>query len=191
MKELNLILDAFVNEIPNGKFSTTMVLATAPTWTSVKNPYNGRVIKVTTYKGIALGCRYERVVESHAKQCGADVTEKYVPQKPIGKHYLSLDNPKILVSDKDVEQHYLSVVFRGNETKEEIFYLDGAKVEDGEIIADIKSYIRKSYSCKKQEEYGVSAEKQVKVVIPKYESILMLKYGEMEYIAENANAYAV
>lgn len=191
MKDLNLILDAFVSEIPNGKFSTTMVLATAPTWVSVKNPYNNRVIKVTTYKGIALGCRYEKVVESHALQCGADITERYVPQKPYGKHYLSLDNPKILVSDKDAEQHDLSVVFRGNESKEEIFYLDGIKVEDSETLADIKTYIRKSYSCKKQEEYGVSTEKQVRVITPKYESILMLKYGEMEYIASNANAYAI
>ena len=179
-------LENVVNSIVGGQFGVVVVINTIPTWKSVHNPYVNRVRKITKISNCGFGVRYENVVESHATQCGIDTTETpFVVEKRKGMHPKYDNNCKIFVSDKDENQHYLSLVFRGNESKDVQYTLDGVLVEDPMLRKDIESYIRPPYISKKQIAYGVSKDKVVKTISPKFENIVYLGQGNKVYRRED------
>jgi hypothetical protein len=70
------------------------------------------------------------------------------------------------------------LVYRGNESKEVYYTLDGVKVVDDTILNDIKSHIRPPYKSKKQLEFGVADKDLIVVNRPKFENIVSITQGE-------------
>lgn len=181
---INSAILATINSISNGTLGVIVEMATEPTWASVKSPYRGRVIKHTRIANASLGLSYENCVMSHAKVEGVDVAnEPYIPNAPKGMHYEG-NNHRYLVSNTNEEQMYLNILYRGNESVSQKYYLDGKLVEDEEVLADIKSYIRQSKPCGKQVAYGVSEGNTIKVNRPKFENIVLIQQGDKVYRRE-------
>lgn len=176
---------ATLSTIANGTMGVVVEMATEPTWKSVKSPYKGRVVKHTRIKDVGLGVCYGNAVESHAKRSG--VVEKFIPDAPKGMHYPTkigkdgkeeIATYQYLISDSNPNQLYLNLVYRGNETKEVYYTLDGIKVVDDTIVNDIMSHIRPPYKSKKQLEFGVADKDLIVVNRPKFENIVSITQGE-------------
>ena len=185
-------IEKVANAIKGGQMGVVIAYDVEPTWASVKSPYKGRVRKLTTVSNCGFGIRFENVVESHAERCGVD-TEKnpYNVAPRNGMHFKYEGNPRFCVGNKNTEQHYLILVYRGNECKSTQWMLDGKVVTDEAIISDIKSFIRKPSDSKKQSAYGVTAEEQVVTISPKFENITLIKQGNNIYERREQIAYRI
>lgn len=183
VKFLTLVesLEMVANSIQGGQLGIKIVTDTEPAWKSKvasKNPYLGRVRKVSTYTDAGFGCEYRNTVESHAKRSGVDTKKTpFVVQPRKGMHRKYADNPKIWVSDTNPNQQYIAVVFRGNEKDTIDWYLDGVRICDSSVIADIKSHIRPKSTPKNQLNYGVAEEDIVPTISVKFENVVELSHG--------------
>ena len=178
-------LEMVANAIVGGQMGVILKTETEPTWASVRaslNPYLNRVKKLTTYSNVGFGCQYGNVVKSHAEKCGVDTkANPFVVSERKGMHPKYEGNPRIFVGNSNPEQHYLVVVFRGNETKKTEWLLDGKLVTDQDVIADIKAHIRQSKPSAKQLAYGISNEEIVNTISVKFENVVLLKQGDKVY----------
>ena len=187
----NATMLATINAITAGQIGVTIEMATEPTWRSKvasKNPYLGRVIKHTRITNSSLGLRYSNCVTSHAERNGTDIESKgkYIPLAPKGMIYPTDKNGKIsnyryLISDKDDNQLYLNILYRGYEDVSTTYFLDGVKVEDSAVLEDIKSHIRPPYTNNRQTAYGVAEDDTIKVNRPKFQNIVAIRQGEIVY----------
>lgn len=187
----NASILATINAITAGQIGVTIEMATEPTWCSKvasKNPYLGRVIKHTRIVNSSVGLCYSNCVTAHAERNGTDIESvgKYIPLAPKGMHYPTDKNGKIsnyryLISDKDDNQLYLNILYRGYEDVTTSFYLDGVKVEDSTVLEDIKSHIRPPYTNNRQTAYGVAEDDTIKVNRPKFQNIVSIRQGEIVY----------
>ncbi len=188
MAQNNIIL-ATLSLISNGNYSS-VEMSTTPDWKSKsakKNKYLNRVVKHTRIGRVGLGLCYTNVVESHAERSGVDTrATPYIPNAPKGMHYPTdsegnITTYRYLISDSNPNQYYLNVVYRGNESKDVTYYLDGIKVTDKEILEDIKAHINVPKECAKQREYGIASEDVVIVNRPKFQNIVSIRQGEIVY----------
>lgn len=184
-----------INTIKSGTMGAVVTMQTIPSWKSVKasfNPYLGRVEKRTRIANCGLGVSYVNAVESHAEQCGVDTSATpYIPSAPKGMHYPSKEEYRYLVSNTNEEQMYLNIIYRGNESVTNEFYLDGVLVTDKEIEADIWAHIRTSAPCTKQTSYGVAEERVVNVNRPKFQNIISITQGErVQYYRDREVPYS-
>lgn len=201
--ELSIIKD-FVNNIKNnGEFSTKVVTATTPNWTTVNNPY-----VVTIKDGRKIISRTERVVKVTYYNNGAMIGGNYVAQigtqiekvVGVGKKEWNAEPmkgtewemfPYLMKGIKNNEQKYIRITLRHNAPLPKVvFILDGELVTDQKIIADIQSYIKPHSSSVKQDEFGIEEENKVKPLNIKIENVLYIsqsgkEIGNKEYI----NAY--
>lgn len=186
----NATILATINAITAGQIGVTIEMLTEPNWrskVSAKNPYLGRVLKLTRITNSSVGLRYSNCVTSHAERNGIDIESvgKYIPLAPRGMHYPAengkISNYRYLISDKDDNQLYLNILYRGYEDVTTTFYLDGVKVEDNAIIEDIKAYIRPPYSNNRQIAYGVAEDDTILVMRPKFQNIVAIRQGENVY----------
>lgn len=187
----NRVLDT-INNINNGAVGVVVEMMTIPTWASKKNPYFGRVVKHSRIANIALGLCYTNVVESHSD----NKEEPYIPNAPKGMHYPTNEKGKIttykyLISDKDTNQLYLNLIYRGNESVTKEYILDGQVVTDSAVVADIESYIRTSSYCKKQLEHGVSQKKIVLVNRPMFQNVTLITHGERVVYRRDEKEYRI
>ena len=180
-----------INAITAGQIGVTIEMLTEPTWRSKvasKNPYLGRVMKHTRITNSSLGLNYSNCVTAHAERNGTDIDSvgKYIPLAPKGMHYPTdkngnISNYRYLISDKDDNQLYLNILYRGYENVTTTYYLDGIEVTDKEILSDIKEHIRPPYSNNRQTAYGVSEDDTISVNRPKFQNIVAIRQGEIVY----------
>lgn len=168
------ILD-FLENINKGTFGITLEAITEPRMNKRGNPFIGRVKKVTLFHNVALGYKYENVVNNRLERQGFE--RVFETEKPKGKTFI---NDFILSNDNDANVKYLRCTMRKNTKSNVVYLVDGIEASK-EILEEIKQFFPKVSTSHKQEMCGLSEENQVVVRDFKLENIITLKQGEKEF----------
>lgn len=166
----------FANEITKGAFST-VTIKNQPKMNKRNNPYLDRVECMTVYHNCQLGCSYQNSVDASLGRCGID--SEFIAEKPKGMHFTD-DNGIILQSDTN-DTLYVRIQMYSTTKVTKTYYLDGVEVTDPQILEEIKSFIPQSKPSQKQENAGLSEDKQVIVRSIKLENVLSIKQGDRVY----------
>lgn len=147
------------------------VSVTEPKMRKRGNPYAGRVKKVTFYRDFLFASYANTVNGASATKSG--VTETYVPEKTFCHHIEGKLHKVIMQSNTDPNQYYFNFVTKDSTTIRSTLIIDG-KVATAEQVAEIKPFLTQSSICKKQQEFGIVDEQQVKPLRPKLENVVCL-----------------
>ena len=131
------------------------------------------VEKETTYVNVTFQRDYTASVENRS-----DNPTPYETEKPKGMSWVKGLEGIILVSDTDPTKFYLRIAENKN-TKAKTTYFVGGHIASDTDIAIIRDHLpKKDYICKKQTEYGVADEEQVRVKSISLENIASIKFGD-------------
>lgn len=168
--------EQFLSLINKGTFGIHFLACTEPTMNkgrgANRNPFLGRVKKITYTQNIALGYDYASYNMAQMKKQGIPFVKEEIlasVEKPSGKHWV--DYPYILASDKDASVKYLRTYFNKASKSKPIYLLDGNIVRDERTLEAIDSWIPKKSNTTK---FGVD----VTLRDFKFENILVLKQGD-------------
>ena len=118
-----------------------------------KNPYNGH-LSYTTYMGVQIGASYENAVNNRLPK--EEKGEFEAEALPWGEWI----RPNYLIGHKGAT--YLRAYKYRNGMTDRTYFLDGKKVTDEKIIANILENIRDNATSARQQSYGIAEEEQVK-----------------------------
>lgn len=116
-----------------------------------KNPYNGRLCSVTEMSGLQIGANYQNAVNNRTE------SKDFVAEKLPWGEWL---RPNYLIGHKG--ETYLRAYKTKSSVTNVTYYLDGEKVEDKAVLAEIKANIRQSAPSARQMAEGIAEEDQVK-----------------------------
>lgn len=150
------------------KLGAALITTSEPSWKSKKNPFVGRVTKVTLFPNVRF-CSYESMVDNRVKQI--DKNETFKAQAPSWFEYV--DYPIWGVKKSDPTQQYLRINYSADwESKpQSIYFLDGTLVTDAVVLQDIKDCIREYTAPKTQTEKGLTEESKVVALTYKVSNI--------------------
>lgn len=167
----------FTKNVSRGTFGISLITLTEPKMRKTNNPYFGRVHKASYMTNVALGYDYENSVNNRLDKKGLDAD--FQAEKPKGKSWA--EYPYILQADKDASVKYLRCTMRANTKAKSIYILDGKVVTDDNTLLEIKSFIQKSSTSKKQTEIGLEDNEQVIVRDYKLDGIIYLGQGNKSF----------
>lgn len=147
------------------------VSVTEPKMRKRGNPYAGRVKKVTFYRDFLFASYANTVNGASATKSGT--TGTYVPEKTFCHHIDGKLNRVVMQSNTDPSQYYFNFVTKESTTILSTLIIDG-KVATAEQVAEIKPFLTQSSLCKKQKEFGIVDEQQVKPLRPKLQNVVCL-----------------
>lgn len=161
-----------ISKLSKGIFGVEVITNTEPSMRKTKNPYLGRVRKVSVYRNAILGVDYQNAVNGRLERKG-EVAD-YKAAAPRGKkHY----NAFFYVSDKDENVFYLKIGIRKNTKIESEYMVDGRIATIAERTEIESLLIAHSSSVKKQAEAGLDENEQYHINAPKLENVVSIKLG--------------
>lgn len=167
----------FTKNVSRGTFGISLITLTEPKMRKTNNPFYGRVHKASYLTNVALGYDYENSVNNRLDKKGLE--SDFQAEKPKGKSWA--EYPYILQADKDASVKYLRCTMRANTKAKSIYILDGKVVTDDNTLLEIKSFIQKSSTSKKQTESGLEDNEQVIVRDYKLDGIIYLGQGNKSF----------
>lgn len=167
----------FTKNVSRGTFGISLITLTEPKMRKTNNPFYGRVHKASYMTNVALGYDYENSVNNRLDKKGLEAD--FQAEKPKGKSWC--EYPYILQADKDASVKYLRCTMRANTKAKSIYILDGKVVTDDNTLLEIKSFIQKSSTSKKQTESGLEDNEQVIVRDYKLDGIIYLGQGNKSF----------
>lgn len=147
------------------------VSVTEPKMRKRGNPYAGRVKKVTFYRDFLFASYANTVNGASATKSGA--TGTYVPEKTFCHHIEGKLHNVVMQSNTDPNQYYFNFVTKDSTTIRSTLIIDG-KVATAEQVAEIEPFLTQSTLCKKQQEFGIVDEEQVKPLRIKLQNVVCL-----------------
>ena len=181
IKQLKTIVDNTTN---SGVTFASILQVTEPKMTKggragkPVNPYFGRVTKKTKAV-IMLGNNYGSAIENRSKKLTGETIE-FDSEPMKGRHWL--DGYTNLIAENDnSEQLYLRTYHNLSKGKPSVTYLiDGQEANESQV-SEMKEWLPKSYSSKKQEEAGLCEEEQIVPRDVKLENVKELKIGDYHF----------
>lgn len=160
--------------ITAGSKGITIEMIAEPKMNKRGNSLIGRVLKRTTFTHVYLGCNYGSMVTREGQRQGVNdtfnpdtikwannVNAYFIEHKTTGDYYLKVG----LKSDTIVKSNYL---------------VDGREATADEV-EQIQSFMPTPSESKKQTEYGIEAEHQVKWRTINMEHIVSVRQGATTY----------
>ena len=176
------IYNALINR--KGQLGLTIVTATEPSMLGgKKNPFLGRVTKVTTWKNARCGVSYTASIEGKMERKGMENAE-YIAGKST-TDYLN----DILQLSKDGTKEYLKIGRNSATSSASVVTVDGivvyattengVQVYDAKIYEALKPYIKPATISKRQQEQGLTADEVIGWVTPNVENVVMIAQGRV------------
>ena len=150
------------------KLGAALITTSEPSWKSKKNPFVGRVVKVTFFPNVRF-CSYENMVDNRVK--ALDKSQEFTAKAPSWFQYV--DYPIWGVKKSDPTQQYLRINYSNDwqSKPQSIYFLDGVLVTDLLTLQDIKDCIREYSAPKTQTDKGLDDGNQVVALTYKVSNI--------------------
>jgi len=147
----------------------------------VNNPYYNRLQAIKVGNNIQFGYSYESGVNNHLAKQGEEKT--FESGKLTWGHWYNYNG--IEQVNKIIEHNdnlYIRLYHCKNTAIDTIYFLDGKRVTDKNIIADIESHIKeRDWNIKTQENAGLAPEEQVHPFAVKYANLKHISIGGGRY----------
>lgn len=179
-------LETFVKTIGRGQMGIKVAIATEYEMNkgrgANRNPYLGRVTKVTTFTHVTFCCSYGNAVNNEREREGLDAD--FVPTSPHGMVWV--DYPYYLQSTKDPNTHYLNLEWykKGNCIIRSVLLVDGKVATETQLQEIAKWVTPRKDSGKSQ---GVA--NPILVNRPKFANVLYVGQGARVWTSDAYPTY--
>ena len=160
--------------ITAGTKGITIEMIAEPKMNKRGNPFIGRVLKHTTFISPYLGCNYGSMVTREGQRQG--VNDTFNPDTIKWANNVNA----YFIEHKTSGDYYLKVGLKPDTIVKSSYLVDGREAT-AEEVEQIQSFMPAPSDSKKQSEYGIEAERQVKWRTINMENVVSVRQGTTTY----------